>query len=254
MNKPIILSYCGGRQTVALCILVAQGKVERPERVVIADTGREASETWEYMRTHVEPLLATVGLSIEVAAHDLATVDLYAKNGDLLIPAFTENGKLPTLCSSEWKKRVVQRYLRQQGYGPDNPVITWIGMSRDEAGRIKPSGVQWQEYRWPLALDLRMTVRDCELLIQRAGLPPAPKSSCWMCPHRLNSQWAHLRESSPVDFDKAVALDEAVFTSHGVRLHRSGAALAEADLTVADLPPLPLFGQVDGCDSGLCYV
>jgi hypothetical protein len=253
MMKPIILSYGGGRQTVALCVLVLMGKLPRPERIIMADTGREASETWDYLYNHVEPMLQRGGLTVEIASHELSKVDLYAKNGDLLIPAYTEHGKLPTFCSNEWKARVVARYLRSHGYGEKNPVVTWIGISRDEAGRIKPSGVAWNTYHYPLALDLRMTVHDCEVAIARYGLPPAPKSSCWMCPHRRNAQWRRLRDHAPQDFIKAIMLDDQVYRSHGVRLHESGKPLGVADLT--DDPPIQpsLFGDVDGCDSGLCW-
>lgn len=141
MSKHIIFSYGGGTQSAAVVVLIVQGRLPRPERIVMADTGREASQTWDYLREVMQPYLATVGLSVEIASHDLATVDLYGKNGDLLIPAYTENGMLPGLCSTEWKKRPISRWLRGQGYGPANPVITWIGISLDEIGRAKPSGV-----------------------------------------------------------------------------------------------------------------
>ena len=38
-----------------------------------------------------------LGLTVEIAPHSLATVDIYAKNDDLLLPAFTESGKLAGL-------------------------------------------------------------------------------------------------------------------------------------------------------------
>jgi hypothetical protein len=97
----LVWSYGGGTQSCAIAVLVAQGKLPKPDLAVIADTGREASETWEYLEAHIQPLLKTVDLEVEVAPHSLATVGLYGKNGDLLIPAFTANGgKLPTFCSN----------------------------------------------------------------------------------------------------------------------------------------------------------
>lgn len=36
-------------------------------------------------------------MKVEIAPHTLATVDLYAGNGDLLLPVYTATGKLPTL-------------------------------------------------------------------------------------------------------------------------------------------------------------
>ena len=110
MPRPIIHSYGGGTQSIAIAILVSQGKLPRPERVVIADTGREATETWEYTDNYVRPILAKVGLNIEIADHSLATIDMYSTagngNNDLLIPAYTGDGaQLRTFCSKEWKKK-----------------------------------------------------------------------------------------------------------------------------------------------------
>src|SRR5205085_2432791 len=114
-------------------------------------------------------------------------------------------------CSNEWKQRVVRRWLRQQGYGPRHPIRLWLGMSLDEIGRVKPSGVGWIEHAWPLLFDVQALRRSaCRALILQAGLPEPPKSSCWMCPHRGNAQWARLKEQYPADWDKAVALDAEV--------------------------------------------
>ncbi len=111
----IVWSYGGGTQSIALAILVATGKLPVPDRIVFADTGGEMTEVWDYLHTYVELLLLnSAGKKIEIASHDLATVDLYReKDGEkpLLIPAFTQAGKLPTFCSKEWKTLVVRRHL-----------------------------------------------------------------------------------------------------------------------------------------------
>lgn len=246
-----ILSYGGGKQTIASCVLIAQGRLPRPDLIVMADTGRERGATWDYLHTYVNPLLATMGLTVHIAPHTLATVDLYGKNGDLLIPAFTATGKLPTLCSNEWKRRVVMRYLRSLGYGPDNPVELWIGISRDEAHRMKPSDVQWCKHVYPLAMTLRMSRHDCIQTVVDFGWPEPPKSSCWMCPHMSNEQWRDLRDKSLYEWNLAVNLDNQIFESHGTRLHRSGQPLATANLDETASAQLSFF---DGCDSGLCWV
>lgn len=255
--KPIIWSYGGGTQSVAMAILVYQGKLPRPERVVMADTGREKSITWNYTAQYVRPLLAEIGLEIELASHELATVDLYGKNGDLLIPAYTEKGKLPTFCSNEWKQRVVRRYLRALGYGPRNPIVVWLGMSLDELGRMKPAGTQWVEHAWPLIMDLHINRAQCKQTVEAFGWPTPPKSACFMCPFTTNTEWQRLKLNEPGDWTKAVALDIAIRehdTTHNVFVHSSGKPLAEADLSVPDKPILPMFGEMEDCDSGYCMV
>ncbi len=208
-SRAITWNYGGGTQSAAIAVLIAQGKLPTPEVAVIADTGREATETWDYLRDHIQPLLNPMGLKIHIAPRSLATVDLYGHNGNLLLPAFTRTGKFQTFCSSPWKKEVVQRWLRSQGYGPKRPVKTWIGFSLDEIGRVKEQRLQWQKLHWPLLFDVSpaLTREDCRRIVIDAGLPPPPKSSCWMCPHRQDDQWKRLKDQYPNDWAKAVQLD-----------------------------------------------
>ena len=251
--RPIVWSYGGGVQSVALACLVAQAEVGSPDEIVFADTGRERATTWPYTERHVLPMLAKHGMTIQVATHDLATVDLYAKNGDLLVPAFTETGKLPTFCSTEWKRRVVQRHLRSLGYGPRKPVEMWIGISVDEVGRAKPSPVGWIANSWPLLLE-RPTRRDeCHGIIKRAGLPPAPRSSCWMCPNHTDREWWDIFGDGTGDWTRAVKMDDELRARPDpLYLHRSRNSLQYS-------PKRPeeedgLFGGHEDCASGMCFV
>jgi hypothetical protein len=253
--RALTWSYGGGTQSIAIAILVVEGRLPRPERIVMADTSREATETWEYTAAHVRPLLATAGLEVEIIPHTLAKVDIYTRDGRTLLPAWTATGQLRSFCSNEWKAFVVRRYLRQQGYGPKHPVCTWLGMSLDEIGRLKPGPKKWQTHAWPLVFDVPMRRSDCRALILGHGLPEPPKSSCWMCPHRGNAQWARLKEHYPGDWAQAVALDEEIRErdgEHALYLHRSREPLAQADLTAPSRPLSPLFGEVSNCDSGYC--
>jgi hypothetical protein len=226
MSKPITWSYGGGTQSIAIAVLIAQRSLPCPEFAVIADTGHEASETWEYLTKYVQPLLDTVGLKVEIAPPTLQKRGLKTEKGDL-------------------KKRVIMRYMRQRCYGPDNPAEMWIGFSRDEMGRCASSGVKWLEYSWPL-LDMDGVIgqsfsrNDCRQLVIKAGLPDPPKSSCYFCPFRQNSQWKRLREHYPADWQNAVRLDEEMRAydmqrgNTGVFVHKSRVPLAEANLEDAE--------------------
>lgn len=256
MERALTWNFGGGTQSVAIAVLLARGKLPRPERIVIADTSREASETWSYADAYVRPLLAPLGLQIEVAPHSLATVDLYAKNGQLLIPAFSQKGMNETWCSAEWKAYVAERFYRSVGYGPKRPIKTWIGISLDEMGRAHPGKRRWQKLYWPLLFDVPMRREECRTLVLSEGLPEPPKSSCWMCPYRKNAQWRKLRDEWPEDFERACVLDAELRASadRQVYLHKSRVPLREADLSEPDALVAPLFGEVEHCDSGHCWV
>ena len=265
-----VLSYGGGRQTVAMLELVRQGKLPRPDRIVIADTGREKQSTWDYLEEVGQSIAAACGLVVEIAPRSLAYVDMYGHNGDLLLPVYTPTGKLPAFCSSEWKGSVVNRYMKLTalGYTPSDVqamsneearqqikrtapgFVSWIGFALDERNRIK--GREGRSF--PL-VDLGLTKHDCIDIIKRAGLPLPPPSSCFMCPHMSNEQWRHVRDEYPDQFEQACQIDEDVrennllTTGLGVWLHHSRVPLREADLSSSDRKEASR-----QCGLGMCFV
>jgi 3'-phosphoadenosine 5'-phosphosulfate sulfotransferase (PAPS reductase)/FAD synthetase len=240
-----ILSYGGGTQTVAMCVLVAQGKLPRPDFVIAADTGREMPTTWEYADQYMRPMLASVGLELHIAGHELAGMDLWENNGDLLMPAFTDTGKLPTYCSDKWKARVVRRYARQVlGCGTD--IVTWIGFSLDEVNRIKST----ESRRFPL-VEYMLTAADCKYIIEQAGLPLPHKSRCWMCPHQHNSEWREVRGNADL-WRQAMELDQEIRDNDergGVYLHPQRVPLELADIDADDRRE-----PNRQCAFGVCFV
>lgn len=215
----------------------------------MANTGRERTATWRYYTQHVVPIIEDLAIPFEIAGHELAKVDLYGHNGDLLLPAYTNTGKLPTFCSDEWKRWVVRRRLRELGYGPKKPVLMWLGFSLDEVHRMRHSDKKWVEYHWPLILDIPLRRHECLLQIERFGLPEPPKSACWMCPNLNNEEWQDIKLNDPQDFEQAVKLDyeiRANDTSGGVYLHSDAVPLDQADLTV-NKKPAPLFECANSC-------
>lgn len=249
MTRTTVLSYGGGVQTIAMLVLVAEGRLPAPKLAVMADTGRERTSTWRYLEQYALPLMRRLGIEFHRAPHTLATVDLYSHGGDLLMPAFTVTGKMPTWCSNEWKKFVLRRYLRSLGYGPDNPITEWLGMSLDEIHRMKHSDVQWVETQWPLVFDVPLRRIECITAIERFGLPVPRKSACWGCPHLSNDEWREIRDDDPDDWQQAIELDAAIRAADqmgGVYLHPSRVALAEADIDT-EAAPLPLFECSHSC-------
>lgn len=225
-----ILNYGGGTQTAAMCILVARGVLPMPDYIIAADTGREMPSTWQYLNDHIQPLLAPHGLTVHIASHDLATVDLYGHNGDLLVPVYTSTGKLPTFCSSEWKASVVRRYARTV-LGVKGAIENWIGFSLDEKRRIKDRDGR----AFPLA-DLMISTEDCRRIILDAGLPLPKKSRCFMCPHQHNAEWREVK-TNPALWQLALDVDDEVRENDergGLFLHRQRVPLRDALLDTDD--------------------
>lgn len=249
----LVLNYGGGRQTVAMCVLIVRGILPKPDRIVMADTGRENQSTWDYLRNHTQPMLKAIGLQVEVAPHSLATVkDVYGLNGQLLIPAvFTRDGKLSGFCSNEWKARVVDRYLRNEGVKEGT---RWLGLAHDEPKRwSRLHGKQEGKWKFECPLvDLMMNTSACLAVIEKHGLPPPITSSCWMCPHKRNAQWRHLRDNYPAQFEQACQLDEEIRENDergGVWLHHSRVPLRQANIDTDESQ-----NTVRQCSLGMCFV
>ena len=234
-----------------MCVMIAKGVLPRPDIIVCADTGRENPSTWEYLENHVKPLLATHDLKVEIAPHTLATVDIYGKNGDLLLPVYTKTGKLRTYCSNEWKRRVVDRYLRSKGHTTGT---RWIGFAFDEIKRWKALHGK-TEGKWtticPLA-DLMISTDTCLKIIEAAGMPQPHHSACWMCPHKRNNEWRFIRDNYPDKWQQAVDLDKEIRendTKGGVFLHNDRVPLDEANIDQAE--PEAKNAQ---CTLGQCFI
>lgn len=263
VGRPVVWSYGGGVQSAAIAVLVLRGELPRPERIVMADTSREASATWAYLDEVVQPALVEAGLRVEVAPHTLATKDLTSTDGRPLMPVYTRQaggrrvGQMRNFCSGEWKRDVVRRYVRSLGYGPGGrsekgPVVNWLGISRDEIGRMGGDRRKWVVTRWPLIFDRPTTRAGCLDLVAEAGWPRPPKSSCWCCPYRSDAQWRELREAWPEDWARAVALEADLREwDSGVYLHRSGVPLGEALLDECQAGSIAT-GKPP-CTSGQCW-
>ena len=244
-----IWSSGGGVQSSAIAALICMGEL-KPELAVIVDTEREMSTTWEYMDKWVKPALDKAGCDlVRVKKSDYATVDLY-RNDDILIPAFTmqsgEVGKLPTYCSNEWKQRVMRRWAVEQIDSKEFDV--WIGFTIDELKRVTTPVGKWQN-RYPL-IERKMTRGDCIALVERMGWPTPPRSACYMCPNKPHSEWKEMKETSPIDFQKAIAFQgEIQLIDEDLRLHVSGENLEDVDFN-EDQEDM-FTGR---CDSGMCFV
>jgi hypothetical protein len=176
-------------------------------------------------------------------------------------PFFTEGGgMLRRQCTHDFKLmplRAKQRELiglAKGQRGPDTVAATiWIGISTDEASRMKPSQDAYFAMRWPL-IDLSMTRHHCLGWLASHGYPQPSKSACTFCPYHDDLMWRDMKANDPESFADACAIDAAIRPGDSKRwfLHRSMKPLAEVDLrTAEDAGQIDMFGNE--CE-GLCGV
>lgn len=171
-------------------------------------------------------------------------------------------GMIRRQCTTSYKIVPIRRKVRELlgiagRRSPASQIAEqWIGISMDEALRMKPSFEAWQTNRWPL-IERGLTRQDCLRWLERHAYPIPPKSACIGCPFHSDAAWRRLRDHDPEAWDDAVTVDAAIRTGfRGIRgelyLHRSAVPLGEADLTTqADRGQLDLWQNE--CE-GMCGI
>lgn len=152
-------------------------------------------------------------------------------------------------CTNEYKLKAVKQGTRLiLGYPHPQPIprgvfaAQAVGISRDEIGRAKDSGVRYLRSYFPLldlpgAADGRAgwTRADCRRYLKAHGWGETPRSACVGCPFKGNREWREMRDDHPDEWADAVAFDHALRAmprNDGIRefLHASRVPLDEAPI------------------------
>lgn len=164
-----------------------------------------------------------------------------------LIPVYTlepdgKKGHMQRACTYDYKLLELLKAQRRIGKIKRGQktvgVIAWIGISRDEAQRMKPSREPWVIHEWPL-IDADMSRKDCLAWMESHNYPKPPRSACVYCPYHSDKEWLRLRTEEPAEFERAVQFERDLQTTkaqtdnmRGVPyLHNSRVPLANVDFT-----------------------
>ena len=260
-----VISLGAGVQSTTMALMAAHGELDRPDCAIFADTGWEPRAVYEHLERLERALpfpvhrVSAGNIRDHIIAKTNATGGRFAT-----VPWFTSNGGMGRRqCTREFKidplarkQRELLGYVKRQ-HIPVNSVEVWIGISLDEAIRMKPARNAWQVNRWPL-IERQMNRRDCVSWLSERGWT-APKSACVGCPYHSDDQWRALRDGDPEGWTDAVEVDASLRVHGLVRgkrhldfMHRSLKPLSEVDLSVpSDWGQGDLFGNE--CE-GMCGV
>jgi len=260
MTAPIhIISLGAGVQSSTMALMAAAGEITpMPDAAIFADTGWEPGAVYEHLAQLEKELPFPV---YRVSAGNIRDDAIEKTNttgqrfSSIPWHMLYDDGKAGIgrrQCTSEYKIAPLQRKVRELlgGKTPKGGCRMWVGISTDEAARMKPSRVQYIVNTWPL-IDLRMSRADCLAWLRRNGWS-APKSSCIGCPFHSDAEW---RSLTPAEFADACAVDDAIrHPCNGIRgrqfMHRSLKPLCEVDLRTAEEA-----GQINMFDNeceGMC--
>lgn len=263
-------SYGGGVQSTAALVLAVQKKIDFPI-FLFANVGDDSEHpaTLTYVRDVAMPYAAANGIELvelvkrmQRGARQGEVETLYGRltrseSRSIPIPMRMSGSGAPgnRACTTDFKVRLIAGVLRQMGATSEAPAHVGLGISLDEFQRMRGDDPNFPHVHkvYPL-IDFRLTRQDCMNIIERAGLPVPPKSSCWFCPfHRLPA-WQHLKRETPELFERAVSLERqmnerrATLGLYQVWLTDK---LRPLDQVVGD--QLDMFDEIDdACESGFC--
>ena len=251
-----VLSLGAGVQSTTLLLLSAEGRLPRLDGAVFSDTGWEPSAVYEHFERLVREVAEPAGIPIHRVSvgniredalnpeHRFASMPLFIKNQD------GGDGMTRRQCTAEYKLKPIKAKVRELlGYPHPTPVPRgmfaeqWVGISRDEFGRAKDSGINYLRSEFPLldmdgAADGRQgwTREDCLRYLRANGWESTPKSACIGCPFHGNSQWRRMRDENPTEWADAVDFDHAIRSGNARGNANGKPLLGEAYLHSSRLP------------------
>lgn len=268
------ISYGGGVQSTALLVLAAQRVIDFP-LALFSNVGDDSEHpaTLAYYHTHAVPYAARHGIELveltkqpKGQPRTLYGVLTNPDSRSIGIPARLGGSGQPARrsCTVDFKIKRVIGELKRRGATATDPATTALGISIDEYHRMRTdSGIPQQLLTYPL-IDLRLSRDDCKALIETAGLPVPPKSSCYFCPFHSLTTWRAMRTNEPDLFAKSVALEAQLSERHQRLPDKHGNSRGpifftdtQRPLTDATEPTgqLDLFPETDAsCDiGGYCH-
>jgi len=238
-----IISLGAGVQSSTLLLMALRGEFdERPDCAIFADTKWESKATYKHLEF----------LEREAARFDFPILRVTA--GDIRraewnkMPLFVRNlegetAMLNRQCTQAYKLAPINRRVREiVGLAPGEKSAgivceMWLGISLDEASRMRDSRERWKTHRYPL-IEKRMRRADCLAWLAANNYPIPPKSACLGCPFHADAQWRELQNDAQ-EWREIVEYDEQI--RGGVKggtceafLHRSLKPISEVDFRTAE--------------------
>ena len=275
------LSLGAGVQSTVMALMADEryDGFERPDFAIFADTGWEPPAVY----AHLDWLETQLSFPIvRVSAGNIRDSLLSGRNLEgrqfIDIPVFVTDAEgKPYIgtrqCTKFYKLEPIQNYLKKKlelEYGKVVPkhiqVDMWLGISRDEISRVKPSKLGWitnvypfiQEYNQDGTTRTQRNISRRQLQMwfqERYPDRNLAKSSCIGCPYHSDGIWKDMKENDPESFKDAVNVEWTIQNNPEARgalkggtayLHRTRVPLDQVDFSRAQTETETMQEECDG--------
>jgi hypothetical protein len=265
-----IISLGAGVQSTTMALMAAHGEIDMPDAAIFADTQWEPKAVYQHLEWLKAP--GRLPFPIHVVTRGNIRDGIFGRRN-------TSGGRFAAIpwhivnqdgtsaigrrqCSNEYKLEPIMWRIRHLlGVSRHTPIApgsveVMIGISKDEAHRMRPARQRYMTNRYPL-IELQMRRFDCLQWLKTHGYPEPQKSACIGCPFHNNVYWRDLKNNRPDEWAEAVEMDRVLRTgdARGMRgieyMHHTKVPLDQADLELELDAQLDLFGNE--CE-GVCGV
>ena len=267
-----VISLGGDVQSSVMSLMANEGAFDRiPDCAIFADTRWEPLSTYEHLtwlRDRLSFPLYVVdngrslredmkALTNHSGSRNYVDIPVYLKAGDEEGDAMGRRQ-----CTDNYKIRPIRRRIREllglkprQRVPAGTTIELWLGISTDEAIRMKTSRDRWMTNRYPL-IEAGMPRSDCLNWWKERYDRPLERSACVACPFQSRQRWVETKRRAcprpdrgwPELFAEAVEIDarlrDGLALDKTPYLHTMRMPLAEA--VALDEVGLGADGQRDG--------
>ena len=247
-----------------MALMASEGEFDRvPDCAIFADTRWEPPSIYEHiqwLRDQLRFPLYVVDNGRSLREDVKALTNHSGSTSYVDIPVYLKGGDGETdgigrrQCTDNYKIRPIRRRIREllglrprQRVPAGTTVELWLGISTDEAIRIKDSRDRWMTNRYPL-IEAGMSRSDCLKWWKERYDRPLERSACVACPFQSRQRWVETKRRWPGLFAEAVEIDARMRDGLALYktpyLHMLRLPLAEA--VALDEAALPADGQRDG--------
>jgi hypothetical protein len=237
-----IISLGGGVQSTAMLLMSLIGQFEKPDVAVFCDTGNESAATYSHLE-FLRIFAKVRNFPLHTISQGNILDNLLNAENFASIPFFLmQNGKRGMVrrqCTSEYKIKPFLKFardyagLRRYEHCKSPIVEKWLGISTDEAHRMRDSHERFIVNRYPL-IELGMSRVDCENWLLANDFVIPPKSSCLICPFHSDREWRFIKNQNNGDFEQTVEFEKKLsaqrsetFSTDALYLHKSCRPLGE---------------------------
>lgn len=207
MNHKRFISFSGGVESTAMCVLFGKGA-----KAIWCDTGAEHKKMYERMNLVEERLKKLHGDDFEIIRIK-PSAKIKNKTVDNLLDAVRLQKFMPSgqkrYCTRQFKIEPIDNFLSEQG-----ECELMIGLNAEEENREGNWGLKANvHYTYPLQ-EKELSRADCEDILNMHGLHPnfpayMLRGGCSMCFYKSEKEYRALYYMNREEFDEMVAFEDS---------------------------------------------